>query len=180
MSVLCVIFMFLFLFGVHHMNTVFQPIPDRRLSLHSGPARRERPRALVIYVFSDTDPEYVHNLEYFLGNAIEEEHEYMIVLNLDGAPNKLEHVNDDPDFPSNVRLIVHENRCFDWGTYGWALKQRASAQRDPRYFVFVNSSVRGPFMPVYALGSSWVSALTSRLNDKLRVGVTPRPPERFR
>ena len=43
------------------------------------------------------------------------------------------------------------------------------------FFVFINSSVRGPFVPTYSvlLRMSWVSALTSLLSESTRlVGIS--------
>jgi hypothetical protein len=56
-----------------------------------------------------------------------------------------------PPLPPHARYVFHENVCYDWGTFGWLLM--GSGHVDPRryrYFFFINSSVRGPFMPPYA------------------------------
>ena len=55
-----------------------------------------------------------------------------------------------PDLPSNARYVVHEDTgaCFDWGAYAWALAEVENPRRY-RYIMFLNSSVRGPFLPAY-------------------------------
>lgn len=40
-------------------------------------------------------------------------------------------------------------RCFDWGTVGWLLRTKRVDPQRYKYFVFLNSSVRGPFLPAY-------------------------------
>jgi hypothetical protein len=45
--------------------------------------------------------------------------------------------------------VFHENRCFDWGTVGWAIGNGKVDTAQYRAFVFMNSSVRGPFLPAY-------------------------------
>jgi hypothetical protein len=40
-------------------------------------------------------------------------------------------------------------RCFDWGTVGWLLRTKQVDTQRYKYFVFLNSSVRGPFLPAY-------------------------------
>ena len=41
--------------------------------------------------------------------------------------------------------------CYDWGTFGWLLMHSGHVEyKRYRYFFFINSSVRGPFMPPYA------------------------------
>jgi hypothetical protein len=54
-----------------------------------------------------------------------------------------------PVLPSNAKYLHHPNECFDWGTFGWALEQEKVQVKDYKYFIFLNSSVRGPFLPPY-------------------------------
>lgn len=54
-----------------------------------------------------------------------------------------------PDLPSNAQYIFHDNVCFDWGTFGWALSSTVLDVSSYTYIVFMNSSVRGPHLPVY-------------------------------
>lgn len=54
-----------------------------------------------------------------------------------------------PQLPPHARYIRHDNSCFDWGTYGWALQTGAVEASSYQYIVLVNSSVRGPFLPPY-------------------------------
>jgi len=56
-----------------------------------------------------------------------------------------------PKLPPHARYVFHENQAYDWGTLGWLLLESGHVDRHRyRYFVFVNSSVRGPFLPPYA------------------------------
>jgi len=45
-----------------------------------------------------------------------------------------------------ISVLAHDNTCYDWGTFGWALKQPEANARPYRFWVLVNSSVRGPFV----------------------------------
>ena len=54
-----------------------------------------------------------------------------------------------PDLPSNAQYVFHDNLCYDWGTFGWALSSAVSDISSYSYFVFLNSSVRGPHLPAY-------------------------------
>jgi hypothetical protein len=58
-------------------------------------------------------------------------------------------VIDLPTLPPNARYIFHSNECFDWGTFGWALSTQAVELSKYKYFIFMNSSIRGPFLPAY-------------------------------
>lgn len=56
-----------------------------------------------------------------------------------------------PELPPHAAYVPHENKCYDWGSYGWILLETGSVDVGQyRYFFFVNSSVRGPFLPAYA------------------------------
>ena len=40
-------------------------------------------------------------------------------------------------------------RVTDWGTIGWLLQNRKVDLWKYRYYIFLNSSVRGPYLPPY-------------------------------
>ena len=48
-----------------------------------------------------------------------------------------------------MRVEYHPNGCYDWGTIGWLLDSGKVDTRPYKYFIFMNSSVRGPFLPVF-------------------------------
>jgi hypothetical protein len=54
-----------------------------------------------------------------------------------------------PPLPSNARYTYHANECYDWGTFGWGIKTQGLDLTKYKYFIFMNSSVRGPFFPAY-------------------------------
>lgn len=134
--------------------------------------RRLQRDTLVVYVFSDTDPEYIRNLRYFVSNGIWDEDgcQYIIVI----QQSKTLPAYELPELPANARYMQHANECYDWGTFGWVLDQVGSAADEYTYFVFLNSSVRGPFLPpVWPKGRHWSRAFTERITDQVKlVGPT--------
>ena len=54
-----------------------------------------------------------------------------------------------PTLPGNARYVQHENLCFDWGTFGWALFNLDLDIELYKFFIFMNTSVRGPYLPSY-------------------------------
>lgn len=48
-----------------------------------------------------------------------------------------------------VRVERHSVDCYDWGTIGWLMDTRRIQTKPFRYFIFLNSAVRGPFLPPY-------------------------------
>ena len=40
-------------------------------------------------------------------------------------------------------------RCYDWGALGWLLDSGRVDTSKYKFFVFLNSSIRGPFLPAF-------------------------------
>ena len=162
------------------------------LNATSAAAAAAAPRpedTLVVYIFSNTDPEYIANLRFFArhGMAAGDGCEYVVVVQEDegaevrrgawrGAPGGMPpgecagaacraHAEDSSRcggvgqawvyrglgaLPPNGRYLRHPNRCYDWGTIGWVFSSGAADPEGYKFFIFMNSSVRGPFLPPYA------------------------------
>lgn len=136
---------------------------------------------LVTYIFSDTDPEYAENLRFFLRQGIGKEDDgcdYKIVMQVSDPEKEisLELAEDLNDLASyrNVEVIHHKNQCFDIGTIGWLYSLLGKKISRYSYFIWLNSSVRGPFLPSYLDGKyHWTRAFTDKLNDRTKlVGST--------
>lgn len=99
--------------------------------------------------------------------------EYLIVLQQDA---KLSQPEPLPPLPSNARYLHHPNECYDIGTVGWVLDSQLGKRgtKPYRYFVWLNSSVRGPFLPSYLRGRMhWTEPLLSKLSSSVKlVGAT--------
>lgn len=63
--------------------------------------------------------------------------------------NGLFEAGELPQLPANARYTYHENKCYDWGTFGWAMDSGKVDTSQYKYIIFMNSSVRGPFLPPY-------------------------------
>lgn len=79
-----------------------------------------------------------------------------------------------PALPANARYVYHANECYDWGTIGWALASGLVDTEPYTYYIFMNSSVRGPFLAPYSAKLlSWQRILTDRVTDHVKlVGPT--------
>ncbi|CAF1408254.1 unnamed protein product [Adineta ricciae] len=120
---------------------------------------------LLIYVYANTHSYAFGNLKYFIEEAVRENDGidyYFILQQIEKKP-----INEStmPPIPkSNAFYLQHENKCFDYGTIGWFFdtytighpwKQTSPAIANPvnlrkyKYFIFMNSSIRGPFFPPY-------------------------------
>jgi hypothetical protein len=112
----------------------------------------------VIYHYFERDLTYKNNLIYFLSVGILKEVDYFIMISGECTVAL-------PDWP-NVTYIKIENWNNDFGGY---IKFFQVTQSDKyEFFVFINSSVRGPFLPSYS-ESRWVNAFTDRLRGDVHL-----------
>lgn len=127
---------------------------------------------LVIYVYAHTDVEYADNLRYFLEFGVQpgDACDYLVVVQSGRGVLS----TSLPPLPPNVRAVQHPNECFDWGTFGWAIERGHADTSRYRYIIFLNSSVRGPFLPSYwPREKHWSRILTGRITDDVKlVGAT--------
>ena len=149
------------IFSISNMQSSFY----RRRESRMRPSISNR---LVLYVFSNTDAEYMNNLKFFVREGMVQDTftEYVIVINSD----------EDVVLPelkiNNAWYIRHRNKCFDFGTFGYAMNKLD--RRKYKYFIFMNSSVRGPFLPAYVRGKvRWEDLFIAKLNKDVKlVGAT--------
>ncbi len=134
---------------------------------------------LVIYTYSNSDPQYERNLHFFVKHGLSEGdgcdyvfivqqariHLCSLLADTQHQQRSLTCRNDFaaqlaqgdelfgssnlPQLPRNARYVFHENRCYDWGTFGWAMTERKVDTSRYIYIIFMNSSVRGPFLPAH-------------------------------
>ena len=86
---------------------------------------------------------------FFIRTAVCESHNADYYFILQQISNKIFHKTKLPILPSNAHYIQHENKCFDLGTIEWFLSSDMIDKSRYRYFIFLNSSVRGSFIVSY-------------------------------
>jgi len=117
---------------------------------------------LVLYCYFEKNDDYKNNLLYFLNNGIEDNNDYIFIIN----------GNNTINIPSskNIKIINRDNIGYDFSAYGEALKNIHIDKY--KYFFFINTSVRGPFLPNY-IKLSWTEPFKNLLkNDVKLVGST--------
>eukprot|EP00775_Hariotina_reticulata_P008529 gene8529-8711_t len=91
---------------------------------------------------------------------------------------------------ANVQYIYYAGPCYEWGMVGWLLSEDISKQhgiswQQHKYFIFLSSAVRGPFLPAYLQDKMhWTEPFLSRLDNKVKLvgstvvcGDSPSHPE---
>jgi hypothetical protein len=106
-------------------------------------------RVLIVYHFYEKDQSYIDNFSHFIRFAYRSDLDYLIVV-------AGHHTIELPQ-ASNIIYLFSANRNFDFGGYALTINT-FQIDKAYEYYVFVNSSVRGPFLPTYC-SKNWVDNL---------------------
>lgn len=117
---------------------------------------------LILYCYYEKNEIYKNNLELFLKLGIYEECDYIFIIN-----DKLS-INIPKN--KNIKIFYRENKDYDFGAYNYALKQINID--DYKYFFFLNTSIRGPFIPSYNNIKWYIPFINLLSNDIKLVGTT--------
>lgn len=114
-------------------------------------------KTCVLFHYCEVNEAYRDNLLHFLLFGYLESVDYIIVV---AGKSSVEL----PQRP-NIKYVFTENRNNDYGGYCAAVSSGLSVDVYDA-FIFVNSSVRGPYLPPY-VGADWVTCFTRHLRDEV-------------
>lgn len=145
-----------------------------RQSIGSCPGQESM--TAIVYVYFPVQENYPDNLEFFISRGVgySSTIDYSFVLR---GP----HHSKIPNLPNVYVYYDESNLGYDVGGWVQGLTWlRRDSGRKYKYFIFMNSSIRGPFLPSYAPSSKvfWVSIFTDEItsNDKL-IGISVNCPD---
>jgi len=107
---------------------------------------------VCIYAYYEKDDMYKENFKYFLDNVVSKKNDidYFIIINGDCTvelPNENENENKNENEKNNknnnIKIIRRENVGFDFGAWSHCIKKYINKPYD--YYIFFNTSVKGPF-----------------------------------
>jgi len=116
-------------------------------------------RTLILYVFHIINSNVIH----FCNNNIFEDPNYQFIIICNNLNLNLDILN----IPSYVKIIKRHNIGYDFGGWSDALF-KDNIYRLFDYYVFINSSVIGPFIPKN-YKKQWPTILTDGLNDSIKL-----------
>lgn len=117
-------------------------------------------KCLCIYAYFEKNQEYKDNFQYFLKYGVNTASDYVFVLNGQCTVSIPE--------SESILVIQRENIGFDFGAFAAALKRIDVNQYD--YFIFLNTSVRGPFL---LYNYTWQNAFIEMITGDVKlVGTT--------
>ncbi|CAK1362869.1 hypothetical protein CB0940_04976 [Cercospora beticola] len=118
---------------------------------------------LILFSFHETEGA-TKNLQFFIKHALYAKADFIFIING-------EHTQDLSalvELP-NVRIVERENRCFDLGAYHEVLTANTTLQVAYKRYMFINDSVRGPFLPSWAERTCWSDAYWDKLDERTRL-----------
>lgn len=128
-------------------------------------------RILILYVWADIDVQAFGNLEFFIRHAVNglQPADYYFILQI--LKNKSIDIVRLPKLPPNAHYVMHENECYDIGTHGWFLRKKSIDISLYKYFILMNSSVRGPFLTATVIisGVWWYTNFIRLLSDTVKL-----------
>eukprot|EP00981_Chlorochromonas_danica_P003437 scaffold654_cov207-Ochromonas_danica.AAC.22 len=172
--------------------------------------KKDNGKTLVIYVYYEGSAMAQSNLLYFLRNGVQRSHlvDYVIIVQGQTSMRILSALSNFSSFSPtnsssssgtlrgsdgtaqlqwryhNLQVLYHTNTCFDIGTWGQILTylyQTTQFALRYRYFIVLNSSIRGPYLPPLWPSSQshmWPAALTSKLSESVKlVGLAVNCPD---
>ena len=106
-----------------------------------------------------------------LNSSIDSAVDYLFIVN--GDSQQMDDLRALAHRHTNVRVFQRPNSCYDGGSIGEVLRAHPDLSHAYAFFVFINSSVRGPFFPRYFQRRPWTQAFTALLTDDVKlVGTT--------
>lgn len=137
-----------------------------RTSLYSNPTNNDK---VIIYAYYETPAARI-NFEFFLKHALHAHADFIFILN--GPTN----IDETIPRANNIRIVRKENTCYDLGSYGIVLNENErEVVHRYRWFVMMNASIRGPFMPHWS-DACWSDSYLSKVTDRVKVSNCPPPP----
>ena len=170
-----VVFLFLvykFLSSTSSLASSDDDDPSKIHSLDTAEGITIPKQTLVIYVCTKKHAFAEENLAFFIRTAVRSSHGadyYFILQNGDLRFDQ----KALPTLPANAHYIEYDGKCLEMGAIGWFLSYGQIDRTKYKYFIFLTSSVRGPFIVAYYDNSIWYTIFTQRLNDHVKlVGCT--------
>jgi hypothetical protein len=117
-------------------------------------------------IFHKDDLENIKdNINFFIEHGLIDNDKYLFNFIINGHESEI----DIPWYKyNNVVILNRDNEGYDFGAYNYSLENSYYETFD--HFIFLNDTVRGPFIPSYIPKEiTWIDMFTSKLNDKVKL-----------
>ena len=127
--------------------------------------KKKKKNVLITYVFFESKFS-LKNIYFFIKNGVYNNNnlQYNFIIKGDECSVKF------PDY-ENIKIYKMENDGYDFGGYSYSIQMINTDDFD--YFIFLNDTVIGPFVPRFNSKHMWVEYFISLISDKVKlVGPT--------
>lgn len=119
-------------------------------------------KKLIVYSYFEDDMSSV-NLNFFLKNGYISDPNYQFIIMING-----EKCSVKIDEKTNLKIFKRQNQGFDFG--GWSDSLKKINYLEYGYFIFINSTAIGPFVPRYIPKNiTWVDLFISKLDKTYKL-----------
>jgi hypothetical protein len=115
-------------------------------------------KILVLYCYFEKNINYINNLQLFLKLGLYDECDYLFIIN--GK------ISIEIPEKNNIKVLYRKNEDYDFGAYNDALETININKYN--YYFFINTSVRGPFIPTY-VNIKWYEPFINLLIDDIKL-----------
>jgi hypothetical protein len=130
---------------------------ELKMSMTSA-AERMTNKILVLYCYFEKNINYINNLKLFLKLGLYDECDYLFIIN--GK------ISIEIPEKNNIKVLYRKNEDYDFGAYNDALETININKY--YYYFFINTSVRGPFIPSY-VKIKWYEPFINLLIDDIKL-----------
>lgn len=123
---------------------------------------------VILYAYYETN-KTIENLNFFLNIGINENDKCLYVIVINGYKCSVELPNY-----KNCIILKRENIGYDFGAHNYGLEYLKLNNLEFKYYLFINCSVIGPFIPsYYPKNLHWSNIFISKLSDTTKlIGTT--------
>lgn len=118
-------------------------------------------RPLILYALFET-PLALINFKFYLNHALHDAADFMFIFN--GPTDAYKYLPK----ASNIKYVTRANDCYDLGAFAEVLLKDDLYKKYNR-FITMNASIRGPFLPVWAMGACWSDMYLKMITDEVKV-----------
>ena len=139
-----------------NMNQLKNPVNNSINKNKRFHKQTKNSKTLVLYAFH----EYNSRVLNFINNCIfyDEDVDFLVIANS---------LNSTFDVPEYVKVLNRENIGFDFGAWSHGLLHD-NIYKNYDYFIFINSSVIGPYLPMYYSGN-WTDIFIEGLTNEIKL-----------
>lgn len=120
-------------------------------------------KIVCFYHYYELNQNYIENLKHFLILGISDLVDYIIIIAGETCSIELENL------PINIKIEYIKNYNYDYGGYCQIISNNYEFYSKYDFYFFINSSVRGPYLPGYLKADRWINIFIDNFDENTGV-----------